>query len=435
MAVGKVSELNQEDQELVKTVARLHELMDQFTALDTTGMDLDTLHAYQNATAAIQEGLNHPSQDDALRTALGLNEFMAWGLANQKLADLQAKTMASPLVQLVKDTLQALKRLFFGRSTTPKAADDMLSNLMFNTSILVRTQASIQAQMADTNLFMNVRYGNDERLTTVNQTFQDLITTYATAKGDRVVAASRVTPVALAVSRAQDMAQMAHDQGFHMNQQEMTTFKLLVGALSTQASIDPSAMGTAQELYTHVVKHLDPEMFMPSGLSRKDPEWGKEHDLASSKWRVIVGKEFSYTDEQGRSSLLPVFLGLAAVNNDFRNVLSKMPMPTTALKGVGPKTLDGVLENTANFSIEKLSRWLSGTNKSKTIEAATDALFDHIQSVSQERQSFIDQYASAAGSIADRGDEITIQAMTKLSEAAVKVGEGLVAKSNNKLSE
>jgi hypothetical protein len=431
---GRFDDLNAVDQETVHAVNALSALRLQFQGLDRSTMDTDTRHAFDNTLNAIEKALGDTSMDVATRNAVALNEFMAWGLANQKLAALMETKTAHPLVQLLKETIKAIKKMFFGRSVTPDLSDKMLSNLLFNTSIVVRSQPSLQARMADTNLAMNVRYGNDERLAKLNQTFHDTLTTYLDAKGDKGLGATRKGPIDDALAAAGKMANLASIQGFHMTPQALTTFQLMVGALSTSAAIDPLALSSAQELYIHVVKNLTPEMFIPSGLSKTDPEWNTQHDLAERKWQVITGKSFSSVDAQGRSALLPVFLGLAAVNNEFRDVLAKMPMPKGSLMGVGPKTLDGVLGNAANFGIESLSRKLSGTNKSKTIEAAADALFDHIEEVNQDRQSIMDQFTSSAGTFADRGDQIIIGMASKLAEAAAKTSEGLEARSKNKLT-
>jgi hypothetical protein len=431
---GQFDKLNPQDREITQAVNALSALRLQFQTLDTSKTDAGTRTAYDNALDAISHALNDTTQDTATRNAIALNEFMAWGLANQKLAALQEKTTARPWVQLLKDTIASIKKMFFGRSIMPAVANDMLSNLLFNTSIIVRSQPSVQARMADTNIYMNQRYGNDERLAKVNQTFHDLVTSYLGAKGDTMTSAFRKGPVHDALFNAGKLAKLVGAQGFHMTPQESTTFELMVGALATAAHVDLMALSTAQELYVHVVKTLTPEMFMPSGLSRTDPEWGTQYDLAQRKQHIIVGKSFSQTDKQGRSVLLPVFLGLAAVNTEFRNVLAKMPMPKGTLVATGPKTLDGVLGNAANFGIETLSRLLSGTNRSKTIEAAADALLDHIETVAQDRQSIMDQFTSSVGSLADRGDQITIEVVSKLAEAAAKVGDNALSKNTNKLT-
>ncbi|MFP3693222.1 hypothetical protein, partial [Burkholderia sp. SIMBA_048] len=90
----------------------------------------------------------------------------AWALANQDLARLQERTAAHPLVQLARDAVNRIKQLIWGRKEAPfgTPAEDMFSNLAFNTAILLQTQPSRSAVMRDTALFQSTAYGVNDRL-------------------------------------------------------------------------------------------------------------------------------------------------------------------------------------------------------------------------------------------------------------------------------
>jgi hypothetical protein len=403
------------DQEAELAVGRLLQLQDQFLALN------DDSNAYAFAKSAI-----HGHQIGG-RPAAALNEFMAWGLANKDLAETMSKTKASPLVQLAKDVFQAIKRLVFGRAKVSKPEDDMLSNLLFNTSIIVRSQPSLQSQVRDATLFMSTAYGDSERLAQINATFDKQVVDYLnTNPVDRI---DRQGKVDLAILGASRLVNSVVSHGFAMTPQELTTFQAVTAALATEAAIDPNSMAMAQSLYAHVTKTLKVEDFMadPDSLDPADRYQAQE------KFDTVMGNFLVETDGVGRSSLLPVFLGLAMVNDPMRTAMAKIALPKTVLQGWN--TLDGVLENAGNIALESLSQRISGIDKAANVQEAVDALSRRIQEVSQERQTLIDQLASPVGGLVDRANQIIVDGLNALAARGVSAAERLDAKHQNKLTQ
>jgi hypothetical protein len=391
--------------EVVDAVTRLQALMAQFLALGGTGTP------YKQAVFAIQG--HQATKNDAA----ALNEFMAWGLANKTLSEGQSQVKASPLVQLAKDMFKAIKTIIFGRARVTKPEEDMLSNLLFNTSILVRAQPTLQEQARETMLYMSTAYGESQRLADIGRTFDRQISTHLETKTDAKSTIDRADRYDLAQQGAEQLAKSAIDNGFSMTGQERTIFETMVAVLATEAAIDPNAMATAQTLYTHVVKNLTPDML----VDEDDVDPGRAQNTAQRRYDVLVGNRLTLTDQSKRSSLLPVFLALAMVNDPLRQALAKIEVPKILLQD--GSTLDSKLENMGNLMMDSLSRRMGGINKSDNIQEAMDALSARIQTVSQDGKSTIEMLSGPGGRIVDGTNDAVIKGMNALAGALVKKAE------------
>lgn len=110
-----------------------------------------------------------------------------------------------------------------------------------------------------------------------------------------------------------------------------------------------------------------------------------DRNQAQNKLDALNGLFINIKDQSGRSSLMSSFLALAMVDDSFRNVLSKMPLPKTETNQEG--TLDALLENVANASMDRLAQLISGERSSdRNVQAALDRLAaTMIQNVGDQR--------------------------------------------------
>lgn len=391
--------------EVAAATKRIESLMDQFMGLndDLTQLNPEVVSTYQNVVNTVNGHLLNGEK------AVALNEFMAWTLANEGLARLTKRVKVSKL-SMIKDRIVSALRSMFGIKQTP--GTDLFSNLLFNSAILMSSQPKLSAKVLNTTLFQNSTYGNNDRIAQVADTYANTIGQYlGTPIQQGVVAPSVVVSDAIMTSYRIGQSAMAH--GFPMTMQEASAFSNIVAALATEARIDPPAMAAAQQLYAHVIKNLKVEDFMadPSSQSLSMRYY------AQQKFDFLNGRYLTETDSQGRSTLLPVFLGLATVSDEFRAVLSRMEMPKS--KQNTANTLDALLENTGNSVMDSLARRMSGTNNSTTITQAIDALNAHVTDLTQQREAFIDQMAERSGNMIDRANTIIVDGVTSLSRLAV----------------
>lgn len=394
---------------------------------------LDNSDTVSDLNAATRQAFNH-AQTTVLghlgsgQKAAALNEFMAWVLSNQPLARVAQHTkVQNPVLRIVKDVLEALKTLIWGKAKAPRVSDDIYSNLRFNTSILMRTSPSVVTALNETILFQSEQFGNNDRLTRLREQFFEKVARYV---NDQPNPAARLTAqyksfVAKAQADAVQASFNAH--GFPMTMQEASTFQMLVAALATEIELNPNSLTRAQELYAHVSKTITVEDFMIDP-ERDDPQ---DRFTAQERYNSILGINLTEIDEQGRSTLLPAFLALAATNDVFREVLSKMDLP----KGerLPNDTLDNRLTNIASESMDRLGILMSGERRNTpSVQTAIDMLTDKLAEASWNEKDFITQITNPVGNGIDAANKWIIGQMTKLSETASDKLQNIKTNTNRK---
>ena len=405
-----------------KATIRLEALMNQFLELGDSfaqvGQGLSK--PYDSAVSTIQE---HLGRNTPQGKAAALNEFMAWTLANEQLTALAKRTKATKLGRLAASIIQVLKEMF---GIKQNVGTDMFSNLMFNATILMKTQATLADRVQEGVLFQNDIYGNSERLTQVAMAFSKSIGQYL---GTPVVKGTLAPSAAVkgSIMTGYRIASAFTSAGFNMTMQEQTAFHHMVTAMGTEAVLDANAMAGAQTMYAHVTKNLAFEDFMADPTSNNPAEIAE----ARAKYDVLMGKTITEIDGAGRSTLLPSFLALAVTNDEFRAVLAKIPMP----KGIknGESTVDAHLENLANVAMDKLGARMSSTNKAANVQEAIDGLTMRIAEIVEARDTFMNTTGAVPGGIVDRANTFVVDGVTMLSDRLRTLSTRAQRSSNNRI--
>lgn len=408
-------------------VKRIGVLMDQFLGMEGELVQPNAAlqQAYNDAVAAIRSWQNDRGLPTAERNAGALNEFMAWNLSNQDLIRLGQRTQASKLARIVHSVLKAVRSLFWGKHRVPTPAKDMFTNLRFNSAIVMRSNPTTAQRFTAGVTFQNSQYGDNDRLSEINKAFNTSVARYlgTTVQQGEVAPSDAVNT---GIVNSLRVAESFQANGFNMSQQESTTFKSIVAALSTEAALDSNALTLAQKLYAHVTKQLTVEHFM------KDAESTNPADryYAQRKFDSIMGTNLVELDLKGRSTLMPAFLALATVNDEFRAVLAEIDMPAS-LK-LEDRTADAALTNAGRSMMDSLGNRMAGiSGANKNVKQAVDALQNHIAEQVQNREMFIDQMASKAGRGVDRANEIIVEYVTRLSDALGAKGDALNQEGRN----
>lgn len=406
-----------------EAVQNIEDLMNQFRALDVKDESPAVREAYADALNTINGHLSNGFIEPAMAKAAALNEYMAWGLTNRELISKQKKTTA--LKTMVQAVYEAIKRLVFGRKKAPANADDMFSGLLFNSSVVMRGQAPTAAVAKDTTLFHNKTYGDNTRLEELGKTFDKLITDYIGSEPVQQVI--RKGKFSDAVVNATKVTRDVQAHGFTMNMQEQRLFTNIVAALATEAAINPAALARAQEYYTHVTKNLTVESFMT------DPDSTNPADryYAQQKFDTIMGANNIEFDSQGRSSLLPTFIGLAMVSEEVRKVLADIPVMKVDKKS--GNTADAMLTNIGTAAMASLNARVAGDTKATNVQEGMDALAQTIMQTSLNAQSFYDSIATPSGNAIDRANQYLVDFIDVLSTRALEGAREVAANTKNPL--
>lgn len=404
---------------VAESIEALQDLMIQFldakNGLLKGNVDFALMRDYESASNAIMSALSDPHKDEATRQAVALNEYMAWGLANQNLAQAQSKVPVK-FTTIVWDTLKAIRNWLIGSNS--RNTDDMLSNLAYHTKVVMSaTQPSLSTMTKDTSLMMARVYGHDQRLADLDRTFDQKVADYVTAQGP-VQQARRTNEVGWSGINALHMIGLFSGNGFPMTAQEANTFYKVVAALGTQAKLDPAVMNRMQELYAAATRELTVESFM------KDPQGNNPADYAQAekKYEVVMGQRGVGKDPIGRSTLMPAFMALALTNDTFREVLAKLPVPRTEAS-TQERAFDRLLENQANKMLDQLSDVLSGQKRSANVQQAIDNLAYQLVDAAQQSQGFYDQYVTPLGTLADKANATIVESMSKVADKFTTLAE------------
>lgn len=406
-----------------EAVQNIEDLMNQFRDLDVKDESPAVREAYADALNTINGHLSNGFIEPAMAKAAALNEYMAWGLTNRELISKQKKTTA--LKTMVQSVYEAIKRLVFGRKKAPANADDMFSGLLFNSSVVMRGQAPTAAVSKDTTLFHNKAYGDNTRLEELGQTFDKLITNYIGSEPvQQVIRRGKFSD---AVVNATKVTRDVQAHGFTMNMQEQRLFTNIVAALATEAAISPAALSRAQEYYAHVTKNLTVEAFMA------DPDSTNPADryYAQQKFDTIMGANNIEFDAQGRSSLLPTFVGLAMVSEEVRNVLANIPVMKADKKS--GNTVDAMLTNIGTAAMSSLNARVAGDTKATNVQEGMDALAQTIMQTSLNAQSFYDSVATPSSNAIDRANQYLVDSIDALSTRALDSAREVAANTKNPL--
>lgn len=395
-----------ETTEATSAIENIEKLMEQFRNLDVSNETPQMQEAYADALDTINGHLANGFIEPAMSKAAALNEFMAWGLTNRELTKKQKKTTS--LVQMAKDVYEAIKRLVFGRKRAPANGEDMFSGLLFNSAVVMRSQPPVAPVAKDATLFHSKAYGDNDRLAELGQTFDRLIVDYL--GNEPVQQHVRKGKFSDAVVNAVKVTRDVQGHGFTMNMQEQRLFTNIVAALATEAAIHPAAMSRAQEYYTHVTKNLKVEDFMIN----PDSSNPADRYYAQQKFDTITGANNIEFDAQGRSSLLPTFLGLAMVDEQFRSILADMPVMKADKKA--NNTVDNILTNIGTSAMASLNARVAGDSKATNVQEGIDALAETIMESSLKAQSFYDSVANPTGSAIDRANQYIVDGVEQLSD-------------------
>lgn len=402
--------------EVQSAVSRLEIMMGEFMKMPVDwSSSPELIQAMEDAQAAIS---GHQQSNSPEAKASALNEFMAWTLANKALAESLKTKQAPTFGQWAKEVVDLIKKMLWGDKKSLAVNKDFLSNIQFSTAVIMHSAPTASEMFNDATLYHSSTARGD--LLTLRQRLADLIVSNIQIKApiDQPVAVQKQT---LYLSKVQELAKRAA-VAFQLSSLEESTLVQVVAAMGTEVQLNSDVLARMQALYTHVQKTLEPASFMRDNPADPQVEahWGNE------KFDMIMGKNNRLIDDQGRSALLPVYLGLAAVSAEFRDVLSKIAPPG---KQKGDGTFDNALRQGGDNLLQSLSSRLSGDNNSTTVKNAMDALTSKLSESLVEEKTRIDRLEATIDKANSSWNAHVVDGLTALSDKGIEVGKKL-AKGN-----
>ncbi|RWB40473.1 MAG: hypothetical protein EOQ44_25380 [Mesorhizobium sp.] len=406
-------------------ITRIEGLMDEWLALDYDNVIESVYDARRFAESAI---LKHQRNG---RDAEALNEFMAWVLTNQHLSEFAAKTkVKNPLFRIVGDALKALKALLWGgENKGPRVGDSILSNLRFNTRVLMAGPSRLELlkkDFATTALYQSATFGSNDRLRVIRQRLSQKVVSWMREGGQdlaghhqRLVRSREVDEAKQsAADIATSFAAYFPDLG---NMQAWTTFTMIQAALSTEVEMNPSSLSRMEEIYAHVIKTLK----VSDLRENNDPNDQADAYQAQQKFDALNGLFINKTDRHGRSSLMSSFISLAMTSDEFRKVLAGMKKPETVKDPA--KTLDAAIDNLGTASMDRLGILLSGEGKAANVRDALDNLMmTTIENVADQQTAIENTFEKLNSYVADNIQNLSEKVAVKSRQIKQTSNSGIV---------
>lgn len=396
-------------------IEKLDGLMDEWRVQGMDADDAPTNIARQAAAGQINNYVRSGQR------AFALNEFMAWVLTNQHLAAAAKKTsVKNPALRWLGEALTAIKTLVFGKRA-PQVADDLLSNVRFNTRILLKTATPAQLltqNMRKVALFQSPSYGSDSRLTNLRMKFSEVLNAYIVRDtSESLLPQVRQARADKAIQEAGKRLSGYVAGVFNLTPQAQATFSMIHAALSTATDLNPAALSKVQDIYNKVLEEVKVESFMVDPASTNPAD----RYIAQQKYDVLTG---AYDN----SNLLPLFTALAMVDNSVRGVLAGTKLPKSKMGNSG--TFDDMVDNFGLSALDRLGETLTGTSKSANSKVALDRLVETLSELTENDMTLVEQYSNTG---LDKADAIIKQNLDALSEKAAAVSKKVAANASSNL--
>lgn len=338
------------------SIKRLEKLMEHTLSQDTNTDRIVSNVAFSNMRDAIEK---HSAEG---RHAEALNEFMAWGLANQELNRTLKKL---PIIKKIANTVaKATRELIirlFGAKFDPNAS--VLRSLLFETTVIAQAQSEATNNTVNSENVLEhataIEESDTARVMNIRQSVVAGIASVANTLPHKDMNPKIVDAMERNTSSMNEVAAW-----FDMNTLEQGTFRLIGTALMVGAKVNPAAVTKLQDLHASFIDTVKLE-------DLQDPNIRDEYvrdQYALRRFNILTGTG----DTFGGDMALPVFFGLALTSREFRDMLSKIT-PTKQMKKTD-SNWDSFLTDGANSLLDTLENTLAGVDPSGTILSQVDAL-------------------------------------------------------------
>jgi hypothetical protein len=360
------------------------------------------------------------------RVGDAVNEFMAWSLTNQDVANALHQTAGSSKLKAMAKKLLAAVRKLLGLPGNAAVESFLEQTLGRFQQLIQKAEFTPDDGQA---LFQSMEGPADiehaQHVLAMRELFQKVI--------DAVPASTPVTNEYIdqmrdAYLQADAVRSAFLDAGFEFTQQEQLLFELAQVALTSAAKLDPATLNGMHTLYASALSQLRVQDFMADPSSTDEGELQR----AQTRFDALKGSETGTMriNAQGRSNLLANFIALGLAYKPLRDRLAAIQV-THAKEATD--TLDAKLRAVATKAFNWISDISADLHKTQNQRQALELLARQLQitqeAATQEARS-PGAYTKLQGQLKDRLEHAGAKAEAKLRErhAAGLVGgaDGLV---------
>lgn len=410
-----------------EAMVRLEALRDQFyeEGLQMVGVSAEVHQQFDTMLQAVEGAMNKYG------SAAGMNEFLAYALSMDKLIQMGKNMKANKISRIVSAIRTALRKLL---GNLPTVKDDVFSNLVFNAAVLSKSiiPPSATQEIADATHLEMRGYGLDARLQTIDEHLNEALFRHLEDPSrslSRDQALNREANDRLPAEAAEVIAASKVESAFNLTPQATNTFRNIVNVMATSMELATPSVSRMQDLFTHFMESFSWQDFLKDPKDTSDQQ--EVYD-AQNMYNTLIGEHGYATDAYGRSTLLPTFVGLAMVDENFRAKLEGVKLPGKTLFKNPNDTFDDAVRNGANRIIEEMNSVLTGEQRNQpNVRTALDALMENVLKQSQDKKSWFDQLSNTTGPHADAINQAVSSCLEKFGAWVGEASEDLSGKAKN----
>jgi hypothetical protein len=429
----------------VDSIKRIESLMVDFLAGDGIRFQNQQARDQQTAYRLISNKIGQMLVEGDKVGALG--EFVSYTMTNRQLVKLMKKSKTQNFfVKITLETLQALKTLIWGNTAAndkrfdQEIGDSFYDNMLFNLQILSENSGLVfEAVMNYSDMIMyQTEQSDDTRITLLRQKLAmayETLAPHARRTFDTAEeAATNIANVVESDTRAKqdyfdamDTGKHLIASGFNMNQAQMGLFSGIVSAMYSDMKLNRNALSRMQDVYDFTISKLTYKDFMENP-GHADGSEGSIQDQrqAKMKYDALSGKLGSNVKRDGQSDLLASVVGLAAVNPEFRAILSKIQYKKNArdaAEGVDD-AVDNFFLKAVDSAMDNLSKMVSRSRDGRTVLSMLDNLTNSMLNHSLDHETAVELKAqNVVRKVENKINDVIQSRSEKLGEKAVALSK------------
>lgn len=372
---------------LTESVENIMKMMNDFYS-DQYIMNLDSsaVAKYEHVKDVIKKNLTKAqaagtTEDAAAYQAVAVDEFLAYILASETLAEAASKTTTATgssfrefILRMIKGVGKSIAALFKTSPQFNQGRDDLFNNLVFNSTILAsyNNKPSFLENLVP---FMNQDGFEDvDRLQALQDSVKNAVAAFmdtTSVPKDKVADAiyNEMKVVNTFNKLAKEASATIVGAGFQLNALEQQTYEVLLTAMTAGLKLNSVALGKIQTIYGEFSKQLTAKDFLDTSLSENTGRY-----VAGNKLAIILGQ---FNNAKLKNiDVLASFVALSAVSPELQALLNKFTMPEkTKVKG---DKFDVAVTRVGEELTNALSGHLSSGSKNKAVD---DLVFDLVETL------------------------------------------------------
>lgn len=278
-----------------------------------------------------------------------LNEFIAYTLSNPAIKAVAKVTkVTNPLVKITKKVINLIKKILGLDTFIP--ANNVFEHTMFNTNILLNSKTINYSSNGD---LLNISNNNNNLQINFGRLF------------------SNINDFSKQISSYVDAAILDKDltnSGFNMSLEQLSLFKVIYAAIDASLELNSRNRIESEELMDHILANINENTFNNS----------KQYDFILDK-----------NNSNNKSiNLFAKLIALAQTSDEFRKIISKLPLPKNEIK---VESFDSLIDYIGNKLLSSMDNILAGKpyskNNGQNIKNALDILAKNLGK-NEEQSSF-----------------------------------------------